>query len=193
MAIANSRLYTRTGDTGETSLGNGARVPKDALRVEAYGTLDEANGWIGVARAAARDQLLDRVLGFVQHRLFNCGAQVATPEHAGPPTIDEPDVAVLELAIDRFEARTGPLDRFILPAGDECASFLHVARAVCRRAERQLVSLSRESRIEPTLLRFLNRAGDLLFAAARYANAVAGRADVAWDADCEPPDLESLG
>jgi cob(I)alamin adenosyltransferase len=188
-----SSIYTRTGDRGETSLADSSRVPKDSLRVEAYGTVDEANSWVGLARAFAADPLLAEVLDFVQHRLFNCSSNLASPPGTpwAVPTIDEADIALLEHAIDRFETATGPLTRFVLPGGAQGAAALHVARTVVRRAERRIVSLSaHEGGVDPLVQKFVNRASDLLFAAARYANNVDGRTDVTWDKARARPDLE---
>lgn len=187
-----SAIYTRGGDRGETSLVDGSRVRKDSRRVEAYGTVDEANSWVGVARSATDDLLLLRTLELLQHRLFNCSSNLATPAGTGvtPPKIEAEDVAFLETAIDRFESRSGALRHFVLPGGGRTASFLHVARTVCRRAERLVVSLSEEAEVDPQVRAFLNRASDFLFAAARYANAVEGRGDVPWDKALPLPDLD---
>jgi len=178
-----SKLYTRTGDKGETSLADGKRVKKFCPRVEAYGEVDEANSCIGAARAFVDDPLLDHILAFVQHRLFNVSSSLATPPDApfAPPHVTEEDIAALERAIDRFEAKTGALRSFILPGGSKAAGLLHLARTVCRRAERRMTLLAESEQVEETLLRFVNRASDLLFAAARYANALEGRTDPAWE------------
>jgi len=184
-----SRIYTRRGDQGHTSLVDDSRVRKDTARVRAYGTVDEANSWIGLARSCQSDPLLDGCLEFAQHRFFNCSSNLATPPSSGiePPRIAQPDIDFLERAIDRFENTTGPLAHFILPGGCACAGFLHVARTVCRRAERLLVTLSATEHVDPLVQKFVNRASDFLFAAARYANAVSGRSDVAWDTERTPP------
>lgn len=186
-----SRIYTRGGDTGDTSLADGTRVPKDAARVVAYGEIDEANAWVGAARAWAEDPLLDKTLELVQHRLYNCSSNLATPPGAGfePPTISEKDLAFLEQAIDRFEQATGALSSFVLPGGVRASSLLHVARTVCRRAERQVVALKRSDEVDALVLKFLNRSSDFLFAAARYANRVAGDDDVSWNRDLPVPTL----
>lgn len=182
-------IYTRTGDKGQTSLADGTRVPKDAPRVEAYGDVDEANSWVGAARALVSDPLLDGLLEFLQHRLYNCSSNLATPPGASftPPGIDDEDVAHLERAIDRFEQTTGPLRAFVLPGGCSDAALLHVARTVVRRAERRLISLEG---VDPLVLRFINRSSDFLFAAARYANVVCGSQDVLWNKDLPLPDLD---
>ena len=191
-----SNIYTRGGDKGTTALANGDRVPKDAARVEAYGTVDEANSWIGAARAALpreseADRLLEACLNLVQHRLFNCSSNLATPEGSPfqPPRVTQQDVDWLEAAIDRFERDTGPLKAFILPGGSPGASMLQVARTVCRRAERRLVTLSGAEPLDPLVLKFVNRASDFLFAAARFANRAAGTDDVSWSTDTSLPNL----
>jgi cob(I)alamin adenosyltransferase len=187
-----SSIYTRTGDKGQTSLIDGTRVSKDALRVEAYGTVDEANSWIGAARAQCDNPFLESCLQFVQHRFFNCSSNLATPPGAPytPPRIAPEDIAFLETAIDRFESGTGPLRHFIVPGGGKAAGYLHIARTVCRRAERRLVTLAAREEIDEQVRAFINRASDFLFAAARYANAVENRPDVAWNADLPIPELE---
>ena len=183
-----SQIYTRRGDRGETSLADESRIPKDAVRVEAYGTVDEANSWIGAARAHVDEPRLDRALAFAQHRFYNCSSNLATPAGApNPPRIAEADIEFLEQAIDRFEEATGPLHRFIVPGGGRAAAFLHVARTVCRRAERALVRLNRESPVDPLVQKFINRSSDFLFAAARYANFLEGRGDVFWNREEEIP------
>ena len=187
-----SSIYTRTGDAGTTSLADGTRIPKDSLRVTAYGTVDEANSWIGIAAAHVEDRLLKETLTFLQHRFFNCSSNVATPPGASfaPTKIAESDVAFLEQAIDRFEERTGKIDRFIVPGGTKAASFLHVARTVTRRAERALVALAVEEPVDALVRKFLNRSSDFLFAAARFANAVQGESDLFWDANLAAPALD---
>jgi cob(I)alamin adenosyltransferase len=190
-----SGIYTRTGDKGETSLVDGSRTPKNSPRVEAYGTVDEANSWIGAARAFATDPVLARALEFLQHRFFNCSSNLATPPGAGiePPTIAPDDVEFLERTIDLFEERTGPLRHFVLPGGTRAAGLLHVARTVCRRAERRIVDLAAREEVDPVVRKFVNRSSDFLFAAARYANAAEGSDDVAWNKKFLAPDLKSSG
>lgn len=189
-------IYTRTGDQGETSLVDNSRVPKDAARVEAYGTVDEANSWVGVARACTTHPILIENLDFLQHRLFNCSSSLATPPGApfSPPRIDEADVAYLETAIDHFEERSGKLKSFILPGGNLCASYLHVARTVVRRAERRVVSLLAVEEVDPLVQKFINRSSDFLFAAARYSNFIHSRQDVLWSPSTPRPKFpEDLG
>ncbi len=184
-----SRIYTRTGDNGTTSLLDGTRVSKASTRVDAYGTVDEANAFVGAARAFADDELLDEVLGFMEHRFYNCSSVVAAPRGAGPSgvSVREEDVVFLEQAIDRLEKETGAIEGFVLPGGGKAAALLHVARTVCRRAERQLCLLQDEEGLDEIVVRFLNRASDLLFAAVRYANARERGGDVLWDADYPVP------
>ena len=192
MSADKSTIYTRQGDRGTTSLVNGRRVAKHDLRVEAYGTLDEANSWVGAALAFTDDPQLTEALTFLQHRLFNCSSNLATPPDAdvAPPTIAPEDVQWLEQAIDRLESRTGPLDHFVLPGGTRAAGLLHVARTVCRRAERRVTELAAQTPVDPHLQQFVNRASDLLFTAARYASAIADQDDPAWDPDLPRPDSE---
>jgi cob(I)alamin adenosyltransferase len=184
-----SRIYTRGGDAGTTSLADGTRVPKDEARVEACGSLDEACSWVGAARARAADELLEGLLVFLGHRLMGCASSLAAPDGLGAPAVDGEDVALLERAIDRLEERTGPIGGFVLPGGCEAAAMLHVARTVLRRAERRLASLAAREPVDPAVRSFVNRGSDLLFAAARYANAAEGRGDVMWERDAPRPAL----
>ena len=178
------KVYTRTGDRGETGLVGGTRVRKDTPRLEVCGTLDELNATLGMARAESlpEDRLpedIDRLLRQIQSELFSVGAQLATEE----PTAgsDLPSVEALEKAIDRYDAELPPIRHFILPAGSRAAAALHVARTVCRRAERRLVTLIGPSGPETVAdpLAYLNRLSDLLFVLARTANAADGLEDVA--------------
>jgi len=177
------KIYTKTGDAGETGLFAGARVSKDHERIEAYGTVDELNACLGVARAAGPPAEIDQCLEPIQHALFAIGAELATPnpEQHGLRWADEQASETLELAIDRFEAGLPPLRQFILPAGTSAAAALHQARAVCRRAERRVVTLRRtDASVSLDVIIYLNRLGDLLFVLARAANALAGFADHPW-------------
>ncbi len=176
------RIYTRTGDRGETGLIGGRRVRKDDRRVEAYGAVDELNAHLGFVRAHSAIVEIDAVLDHIQHRLFDLGAELATPSEptSGPSAISDADIASLEHAIDTHQSELAPLREFILPGGALLASALHMARTVCRRAERRLVTLAREEPVRGELLRYLNRLSDLLFVLARVANRRAGRADVTW-------------
>jgi len=177
MANRLTKIYTRTGDDGTTGLSDGSRVAKDALRVEAMGAVDELNGSIGVLLAedlpdAARACLLD-----AQHDLFDLGGELSLPGH---PILAEAHVARLEASLDDFNAKLPPLKDFILPGGSRAAGLAHVARTVCRRAERRLVTLSHQEPVSPLILQYLNRLSDLLFVLARALNRHAGRGDVLW-------------
>jgi cob(I)alamin adenosyltransferase len=175
------KIYTKTGDAGETGLFGGQRVAKDSLRVHAYGSVDECNAALGLARAAAPDAGLDAILAELQSQLFVVGADLATPgENANIPRVGDAEAAQLEGWIDALEAELEPLRQFILPGGTPAAAQLHLARTVCRRAERWTVSLAQEEPINPGVLVYLNRLSDLLFVLARAANARAGVGDVPW-------------
>lgn len=177
------KIYTKTGDTGETGLFGGPRVSKDAPRIEAYGTVDELNSTLGLARAEGLPPAMETLLSGIQSELFDLGAELATPDPAamGTRSITAARVAVLEEAIDHYEAGLQPLKGFILPAGSRAACLLHVARTVCRRAERRLVTLAaHEPNVSPDLVVYLNRLSDLLFVLARAANASVGQEDVPW-------------
>jgi cob(I)alamin adenosyltransferase len=176
-------IYTRNGDDGKTSLPGGGRVPKDDARVEALGAIDEAGCLIGLARPAIIDSELDAVLGFVQQRLFNCSACLAAAS-PGPVSVSIEDVAALEHTIDRYTERAGGFDGFVLPGCDEASARLHVARAVLRRAERAVVTVSACHPVDPTLLAFMNRASDLLFVAALY---VGSGNECRWDPEAPRP------
>jgi cob(I)alamin adenosyltransferase len=178
------KIYTKTGDAGDTGLFGGARVSKASARVETYGEVDELNSLIGLVLSEPFDESLSALLTNVQSRLFDLGAELATAPDSkvalGIPLLDDAEVAALEQAIDRFEAELAPLKTFVLPGGTRAASYLHVARTVCRRAERRLVALSGEEAVRPVLVRYLNRLSDALFVFARLANHRAGVADVPW-------------
>jgi len=187
------KIYTKTGDDGSTGLFGNERVAKDARRVDAYGTIDEANSVIGTALAAGAPADLARVLIDLQARLFDLGADLATPRGSRPdPTyltrIDEGHVEALEKLIDRFDAGLPPLTNFILPGGTATSAHLHQARAVTRRAERILVTLAREEELGPCVIRFVNRLSDLLFVLARAANHAAGVSDVPWRPRADEPE-----
>ncbi len=188
------RIYTRTGDLGETGLFGGERVYKDDLRVNAYGSVDELNAVLGMALALQVDSEIDALLLSLQNDLFMLGSDLATPENEelqrGRVTIQRvpPEKAQsLESWIDHFEAELPPLTRFILPGGTALAAHLHFARTVCRRAERMCVSLVRlteeagKPNINPEIVIYLNRLSDLIFVLARAANSRQGREDVPWN------------
>jgi cob(I)alamin adenosyltransferase len=168
-----TKIYTRTGDKGQTGLVGGRRVSKDSPRIWACGTVDELNSAIGLARAFNRSRKLDRILARIQNELFNLGAELSTPPEKlrpGMPRVGPDDIAALEKLIDELNARLGPLREFILPGGTRAAAALHLARAVCRRAERFCVRLAREEQIGEFVLPYLNRLSDALFVLARWAN-----------------------
>ena len=169
------KIYTKTGDAGETSLFGGARVPKDDSRIEAYGTIDELNSFLGVARASWPASPIDQHFDRIQSDLFDIGAHLASPGTSRFAGVDPEHVVELERAIDAMESELEPLRNFILPGGSAPAAHLHVARTVCRRAERLVVALHDESSIV-----YLNRLSDFLFVAARFANRKHGVADVPW-------------
>ncbi|WP_029351935.1 cob(I)yrinic acid a,c-diamide adenosyltransferase [Bosea sp. 117] len=187
MVVLN-RIYTRTGDDGTTALGTGERRPKSDLRIEAYGTVDETNAAIGVARLhLAALPVLDAVLARIQNDLFDLGADLATPDTGAelayePLRIVDAQVERLERDIDRLNAGLKPLRSFVLPAGVPAAAHLHVARTVCRRAERLAVALAAVpgERVGAPAVRYLNRLSDLLFVMSRLANAETGGGDVLW-------------
>jgi len=178
------KIYTRKGDAGETSLRWNQRVPKDSVRVEAYGTVDEANALVGMALAALpkeNAEPLRTILARIQRELFDVGSDLAMPperEKGEKLKTQEAMVTQLEQDIDALTAGLPPLKRFILPGGTPAAAALHAARTVSRRAERRLVTLSRQEEVDPVLLKYLNRLSDFLFVAAREANRIEGAQDV---------------
>jgi cob(I)alamin adenosyltransferase len=178
------KIYTKTGDDGTTGLFGGERVRKDSSRIEAYGTVDELNSGVGLAAAVA-PQALAPVLRDLQISLFVLGADLATPIEQkitySIPRVEESDVKRLEALIDEHTSQLPPLKSFILPGGTDCAARLHLARTICRRAERLLVTLRDEQEIGAHDLVYLNRLSDLLFTLARRANQLAGVEDVEWD------------
>jgi cob(I)alamin adenosyltransferase len=177
------KLYTRTGDAGETSYFDGTRVRKDDARLDAYGEIDELNAWIGLVRASRLDGDLDEALARIQRDLFALGAQLADPgeklaARVTKAVIADADVERLESLIDALDAQVPPLRRFILSGGTPAGAALHVARTVCRRAERRMVALPPP--VDAVLLRYVNRLSDLLFVAARVVNQRAGAAEEEW-------------
>ena len=177
-----NKIYTRTGDDGTTGLADGSRVEKDCQRVRAYGEVDEANSALGVARIYLDHIDLDRVLARIQNDLFDLGADLATPP------LDDDDKALrivqsqvdkLETDIDHYNSDLAALDSFVLPGGSEPAAHLHLARAITRRAEREIVYMARTESVNPLALKYINRLSDFLFVAARWCNRQ-GRADVKW-------------
>lgn len=178
------KIYTKTGDSGETGLFGGGRVSKSSMRVDAYGEIDELNSVIGLARTEPIDGTLDALFARVQSALFDLGAELATPKDSkatlGIPRIGDAEVLELELAIDRAESELSPLKTFVLPGGCRAAAYLHLGRTVCRRAERRLVALREQEDVRDECVKYLNRLSDALFVLARLANHRAGVADVPW-------------
>jgi cob(I)alamin adenosyltransferase len=171
-----TKIYTRTGDEGTTGLVGGRRVRKDALRIHVLGTVDELNAAIGLSRALNRRRPLDTILAGLQNDLFDLGAALATQR----PVITPGQITVLEKLMDQQNTRLGPLQEFILPGGSPVGAALHVARTVCRRAERDCVRLARRERIGDGVVPYLNRLGDVLFVLARWANRSAKRRETYW-------------
>jgi cob(I)alamin adenosyltransferase len=186
MVVLN-KIYTRTGDDGTTALGTGERRKKYDLRIAAYGTLDEVNATLGIARLhTAGDAALDPALSRIQNDLFDVGADLCTPGKGKGPggarlTVTDAQVSWLESEIDRLNAELAPLRSFVLPGGSAAASYLHLARTVCRRAERLVVELADapDESVTPEVLKYVNRLSDFLFVASRYANHKGAR-DVLW-------------
>jgi cob(I)alamin adenosyltransferase len=182
MSVRLTRIYTRGGDKGETSLGDGSRVSKHALRVEAYGTVDEANATIGLARLHA-EPAVDVMLARIQNDLFDLGADLATPQTGrkaeGALRISAAQVERLEREIDAMNDKLAPLDSFVLPGGTSCAAYLHLARTVTRRAERLVTATMESESLNPEALKYLNRLSDHLFVLSRHVNGD-GAEDVLW-------------
>lgn len=172
-----SRIYTRTGDAGTTGLGDGSRVPKDALRVEAYGTVDELSSVLGLLLAEPLEAPLDAWLMDIQHRLFDLGGELCIPGHS---ILKDMHATEMESRLDQLNEHLGPLKDFILPGGTRAAALAHLGRTVCRRAERRVVSLMAQETVNPPVLTYLNRLSDFLFVLARDLNRRAGRSDVLW-------------
>lgn len=190
--LAINRVYTRKGDAGETGLVGGQRVPKDGPRIDAYGTVDELNSFLGIARATAnqlavqepRLALLAAILLRVQHELFNLGSILATlPEDVHPrqPRVTAAEIAQLETEMDAMNEDLPPLCSFVLPGGSRLDAELHVGRTVCRRAERIVVALARSESVPPEAVRYLNRLSDSLFVWSRWANHVTGTPETLWE------------
>jgi cob(I)alamin adenosyltransferase len=193
-----TKVYTRTGDAGQTRLAGGQQVWKDSLRVEAYGTVDELNASLGVTQAAlaevlgtipAAERLAEELL-WIQHKLFDGGAILATaPGQSFPsmPVITEQDVTRLERLMDECQKDLKPLKEFILPGGGKVSSLLHQARTICRRAERICVRLSKEEPVDAVIVKFLNRLGDALFVLARWVAKALGERELLWQRDTASP------
>ena len=174
-----TKIYTRTGDAGDTGKADGARVSKDDCLIHAQGDIDELNSFIGLLASKVDDDVLNQLILKIQHDLFNIGAEISLSQ----PLITAKDVAYLEQQLDHYNADLPPLKEFILPGGGEAASLCHVARAVCRRAERNLVTLDKEHGIGSELLAYINRLSDLLFVLARVLTRNAGEKEVYWQSD----------
>ncbi|HVQ78263.1 MAG TPA: cob(I)yrinic acid a,c-diamide adenosyltransferase [Candidatus Binatia bacterium] len=191
MPVRITRVYTRTGDRGDTALVGGRRVPKDAARIEAYGTIDELNAALGLARvfnaerleAAEGHRWLDGVLRKLQDELFDLGSELATPEDAtyeGMFKVGDAEVKALEGLIDECQKELRPLKSFVLPGGGRIGAFLHQARTVCRRAERRVLALSRVESTSPWALMYVNRLSDLLFVLSRWVGQRLGETEYLW-------------
>jgi cob(I)alamin adenosyltransferase len=175
-----TKIYTRTGDAGETGLVGGKRVSKDSPRIWAYGTVDELNSAIGLARAFKPDKRTDQVLAGIQDDLFNLGAELAAPVRMPTPRIEQQRIDALEKLMDKSNAKLGPLREFILPGGTPVGAQLHVARTICRRAERFCVRLADQEQIGTLVIPYLNRLSDALFVLARWTNRRAGKREIFW-------------
>ena len=173
-----SKIYTRSGDDGSTGLGDGSRVSKDSARVTAYGTVDEANSAIGVVLACDIPDDIRAVLVSVQHQLFDLGGELCIPGHAA---VFDTDIQRLEDQLDGFNAGLPPLKDFILPGGGLAAAHCHLARTICRRAEREAVTLSHHDAVRPEAIRFLNRLSDLLFVLSRVLARASGHGETLWN------------
>jgi cob(I)alamin adenosyltransferase len=191
MAIRITKVYTRTGDRGETGLVGGKRVAKDSLRVEAYGTIDELNSIVGLARvfneeireASEAHEFLDGVLRQIQDELFDIGSELATPPEfftAGMYRVGDDEVKRLEKLMDQCQKDLEPLKSFVLPGGGRIGAYLHQCRTVCRRAERDILRLSRSEEVNPTLLKYVNRLSDLFFVLARWISKKMGEQEYLW-------------
>src|SRR3954470_4947295 len=181
--LAINRVYTRQGDSGETALAGGQKVPKDSLRIEAYGTVDELNAFVGLARAGAPDELA-LILKRVQHELFNLGSILATlPEDVHPKQarITKAEIEQLEREIDRANEELQPLRSFVLPGGSRLDAELHICRTVCRRGERLLVRLAAGQQVPPEAIQYLNRLSDAFFVWSRWVNHVLGSPETLWE------------
>ena len=172
-----SKIYTRTGDDGSTGLGDGSRVPKDSLRVAAYGTVDELNSTIGMVLACEVPEAIRELLVQVQHTLFDLGGELCIP---GMEMVHGADIDRLEQALDGFNAELPPLKEFILPGGGPASAHCHLARTICRRAERCVVTLARTESVRAEPLRYLNRLSDLLFVLSRVLARASGHGEVLW-------------
>jgi cob(I)alamin adenosyltransferase len=179
------KIYTKTGDKGETSLFGAGRVSKDNIRIEAFGTVDELNSFIGLVITESKNDEVKQTLIKIQNQLFNLGSDLATPnemqsQNISIPRITDEDYKYIEQQIDFFSDKLDELKFFILPGGTRAASILHIARTICRRAERRVVALNNTVKINSNIIIFLNRISDLLFVLARYENKISGINDIKW-------------
>ncbi|MBA4250843.1 MAG: ATP:cob(I)alamin adenosyltransferase [Chlorobiaceae bacterium] len=180
------KIYTKTGDKGETSLFGGKRVTKDSDRIEAYGTVDELNSFLGLAIAEGLSKKTESVLIKLQSDLFSLGSDLATPldydsKKISIPRISQEEISFYENMIDDFSTQLDEIQFFILPGGTKAASILHIARTVCRRAEREVVHLKHSEKINQNIVIFLNRISDFLFVLSRYENKISGNSDISWN------------
>ena len=191
MAIRITRVYTRTGDRGETALVGGKRVPKDSLRIEAYGTIDELNSIVGLARAFNEEKLadgeahrfLDTLLRQIQDELFDLGSELATPPaffKEGMYRVSESEVKKIEQLIDECQKELEPLKSFVLPGGGRVGAYLHQCRTVCRRAEREILRLSRAEELSEWPIKYVNRLSDLFFVLSRWISKKTGKDEYLW-------------
>lgn len=177
------KIYTKKGDKGQTGLIGGTRVPKHSLRIDAYGTVDELNSWLGVLRDRALNEFLKEEFIFIQDRLFTMGSLLAAdPEKSNMelPQLKEGDITILEQSIDKMETELPPMKNFVLPGGHETVSFCHVARCVCRRAERLVCALDEKQPQNPVIIAFLNRLSDYLFVYSRFVSMKLNAEEIAW-------------
>jgi cob(I)alamin adenosyltransferase len=172
-----SKIYTRTGDDGTTGLGDGTRIAKDSARVDAYGTVDELNSVLGLLLTHDLPEIIQQALRVIQHELFDLGGELCVPDRT---VLAETQVTRLENLLDHLNRDLSPLKEFILPGGSPAAAVCHVARTVCRRAERCVISLARTDKVNPVTIQYLNRLSDLLFVMARALNVLAGQVDILW-------------
>lgn len=177
------KIYTKTGDKGETALFGGKRISKDDMRIESYGSVDELNSVLGIVRSLKPHSEIDEIVEQIQNQLFVLGADLATPRentNSIIPRISQQDIEILETTIDRIDKNLKPLKVFILPGGNSTASYLHLARTVCRRAERNAVTLSHTEDLGENIVVYLNRLSDVLFVLARFANALSETEEIEW-------------
>ena len=175
-----TKIYTKTGDNGTTGLSDGSRVGKDHSRINVIGTIDELNSVIGLVISTLSDKTTQELLSKIQHKLFNIGGELSLPGHS---LLEDSDTTWLEEQLDSLNSELQPLKDFILPGGCQAAACCHVARSVCRRAERELVTLNNEEEVSPHIMRYINRLSDLLFVLARFINKQENVEDILWQTD----------